>query len=103
GSTAHGWHPFGGTHSDGDILLVSYFTVGDSTSAIKVFRWSGDDATGSLVAVPAPPNSTFAIVNGAPISVPWSFADKSRNTGPAAGEFLEEGVNLTALGLGGCF
>src|SRR5207237_5948496 len=29
--------------------------------------------------------------------------DKSRNTGPAAGEFLEEGVNLSALGLEGCF
>src|SRR5262249_46738299 len=36
-------------------------------------------------------------------TVPWSFIDKSRNTGPAAGEFLEEGVNLSALGLGGCF
>src|SRR5205085_905515 len=33
----------------------------------------------------------------------WSFADKSHNTRPAAGEFLEEGVNLTALGLGSCF
>src|SRR4029077_3801662 len=34
---------------------------------------------------------------------PWSFTDKSHNSGPAPGEFLEEGVNLTALGLGGCF
>ena len=55
------------------------------------------------MAVATPPNSTFAIVNGGPISVPWPFTDKSRNSGPAAGEFLEEGVNLTALGLGGCF
>jgi hypothetical protein len=47
--------------------------------------------------------STFAIVNGSPITVPWSFTDKSHNTGPAAGEFLEEGINLTALGLQGCF
>ena len=37
------------------------------------------------------------------ISVPWSFTDKSRNSSPAAGEFLEEGVNLSSLGLGGCF
>jgi uncharacterized repeat protein (TIGR01451 family) len=101
--TTNGGHPFTGTHADGDILLVSDFTVGGSVSTIKVFRWTGDDATGSLVPVTTPPSSTFAIVNGAPISVPWSFRDKSRNTSPAAGEFLEEGVNLTALGLGGCF
>jgi uncharacterized repeat protein (TIGR01451 family) len=101
--TQNGGHPFIGTHTDGDILLVSDFTIGGSVSTIKVFRWTGDDATGGLVAVPTPPNSTFAIVNGGPISVPWSFTDKSRNSGPAAGEFLEEGVNLTALGLGGCF
>jgi uncharacterized repeat protein (TIGR01451 family) len=101
--TTNGGHPFVGTHADGDILLVSDFTQGGSVSTIKVFRWTGNDATGSLVAVATPPNSTFAIVNSGPISVPWSFKDKSGNTSPAAGEFLEEGVNLTALGLGGCF
>src|SRR5205814_3727034 len=98
-----GGHPFTGTHADGDILLVSDFTTGGSVSTIKVFRWSGNDATGSLVAVATPPNSTFAIVNSGPITVPWTFKDKSGNTKPAAGEFLEEGVNLSALGLGGCF
>src|SRR5439155_18259862 len=101
--TTNGGHPFVGRHSDGDILLVSDFTTGGSTSTIKVFRWTGDDATGSLVAVATPPNSTFAIVNSGPITVPWTFSDKSHNTKPAAGEFLEEGVNLSALGLGGCF
>jgi len=101
--TQNGGHPFTGTHTDGDILLVSDFTQGGSVSTIKVFRWTGNDATGSLVAVPTPPNSTFAIVNGAAISVPWPFVDKSRNNGPAAGEFLEEGINLTGLGVGGCF
>jgi uncharacterized repeat protein (TIGR01451 family) len=104
--TQNGGHPFTGTHADGDILLVSDFTVGGSTSTIKVFRWTGDDATGSLVALnngnPIT-GSTFAIVNSGPISVPWSFTDKSHKTSPAAGEFLEEGVNLSALGLGGCF
>jgi hypothetical protein len=66
--TTNGGHPFVGTHADGDILLVSDFTQGGSVSTIKVFRWTGDDATGSLVAVPTPPNSTFAIVNSAPIT-----------------------------------
>src|SRR5262249_2697506 len=75
--SGNGTGPFLGTHTDGDILLVSDFTVGGSTSTIKVFRWTGNDATGSLVAVPTPPNSTFAIVNGAPITVPWTFQDKS--------------------------
>jgi uncharacterized repeat protein (TIGR01451 family) len=95
--------PFTGTHKDGDILLVSDFTIGGSTSTIKVFRWTGDDATGSLVQVAAPGTTTFAIVNSGSIAVPWTFTDKSHNTSPAAGEFLEEGVDLTALGLGGCF
>ena len=95
--------PFTGTHRDGDILLVSDFTQGGSTSTILVFRWTGNDATGSLVPVAAPGTTTFAIVNSGSIAVPWSFTDKSRRTSPATGEFLEEGVDLTALGLGGCF
>src|SRR5947199_326250 len=40
--TTNGGHPFVGTHSDGDVLLVSDFTVGGSTSTIKVFKWVGD-------------------------------------------------------------
>lgn len=99
----NGGRAFVGTHTDGDILLVSDFTVGGSVSTIKVFRWTGDDATGSLVPVTTPTGTTYAVVNGAPINVPWQFSDKSRNSGPAAGEFLEEAVDLTALGLGGCF
>src|SRR5213079_1765169 len=70
---------------------------------IKVFRWTGGDATGTLVPVTAPAGTTFAVVNAGPVAVPWAFTDKSRRTSPAAGEFLEEGVDLTALGLGGCF
>src|SRR5262249_53489178 len=104
--TTNGGHPFTGQHADGDILLVSDFTIGGSTSTIKVFRWTGDDATGSLVALNNgnPINgNTFAVVNGGPISVPWSYTNKSGASQPAAGEFLEEGVDLTALGLSGCF
>src|SRR5262249_10139310 len=104
--TTNGGHPFTGQHADGDILLVSDFTQGGSTSTIKVFRWTGDDATGSLVALnngnPISGN-TFATVNSGAISVPWSYTNKSGQSQPAAGEFLEEGVDLTALGLQGCF
>jgi uncharacterized repeat protein (TIGR01451 family) len=98
--------PFSGTHTDGDILLISDFTIGGSTSTIRVFKWQGNDATGKLVPLNNgnPINgSTFAIVNNAPISVPWSYTNKSGQHQPQAGEFLEEGVNLSGLGLNGCF
>src|SRR4029453_60353 len=36
--TTNGGHPFIGSHSDGDILLVSDFTQGGSVSTIKVYR-----------------------------------------------------------------
>src|SRR5262249_16711885 len=101
--TTNGGHPFIGAHEDGDILLVSDFTVGGSTSTIKVFKWVGDDATGSLQFVGGNSDNTFAIVNSGAISVPWSDTNKSGQNQPAHGEFLEEGVDLTALGLSGCF
>jgi uncharacterized repeat protein (TIGR01451 family) len=102
--TQNGGHPFTGQHQDGDILLVSDFTVGGSVSTIAVYRWTGNDATGHLVNITALGNpNTFAIVNSAPISVPWSYTNKAGQTQPQAGEFLEEGVDLTALGIQGCF
>jgi hypothetical protein len=95
---------FTGTHSDGDVLLVSDFSVGGSVSTIAVYRWTGDDSTGHLLNITALGNpNTFAIVNSAPVSVPWAYMNKSGQTQPQAGEFLEEGVDLTALGLQGCF
>jgi uncharacterized repeat protein (TIGR01451 family) len=101
--TRNGGHPFTGAHADGDILLVSDFTTGSSVSTVNVFQWVGDDSTGSLEPVATPTGTTFAIVNGAPISVPWSYTDKSGRTSPGAGEFLEQGVDLTALRLSGSF
>src|SRR5262249_60086831 len=49
--------PFTGTHADGDILLVSDFTQGGSTSTIQVFRWTGTDSGGTLGPA-APPRTT---------------------------------------------
>src|SRR5439155_6360856 len=65
-----------------------------------------NDATGKLVALNNGNlinGDTFAIANGGPITTPWSFSNKSGESQPAHGEFLEEGVDLTALGLTGCF
>jgi hypothetical protein len=103
GEVSHGGHPFNGRHADGDLLLVSNLSSGGSTSAVQVYRWTGDDATGSLAPVELPADASLAIVNGAPISVPWAFTGKGGNTQPAAGEFLEEGVDLTELGQTGDF
>jgi uncharacterized repeat protein (TIGR01451 family) len=103
-SKANGTGPFTGTHQDGDILLVSDFTVGGSVSTIAVYRWTGNDATGHLQNITALGNpNTFAIVNSAPINVPWLYTNKQGQIQPQAGEFLEEGVDLTALGIQGCF
>ena len=102
GVTANGGHPFTHPHTDGDVLLVSDFTMGGSTSTIKVFRWTGDDSTGSLAALnngnPVAGN-TFAVVNGGTVGVPWPYTNKSGQHQPAVGELLEEGMDLTALGL----
>jgi uncharacterized repeat protein (TIGR01451 family) len=100
--------PFAGKHMDGDILLVSDFSTGGSVATVSVYKWVGDDATGSLQFVGGNSTNTFAIVNGSTLTLPWTFTDKGKTGGTgsnqaAQGEFLEEGVDLTALGLSGCF
>ncbi|MCA9071879.1 MAG: hypothetical protein KDA84_23285, partial [Planctomycetaceae bacterium] len=88
---------FTGEHTDGDLLFVVDFTVGGSTPVVNLFRWTGTDAEGELTPLSAPTGATFAEVNSDPVSVPWSFIDKQGFTSPQAGEFLQVGVDLTAL------
>jgi hypothetical protein len=88
---------FSGAHTDGDLLLVVDFTVGGSTPVVKLYRWTGSDASGTLTPLSAPAGSTFAVVNSGPTAVRWSFLDKSGSTSPQAGELLRAGVDLTAL------
>jgi hypothetical protein len=101
GVTNNGAHPFVGQHADGDILVLCDFTIAGSVSTATVYRWTGDDATGSLVFVPAPTNtgSSYVTVNSAPISVPWPYANRAGIGMPVAGEFLEGAIDLTAFGL----
>jgi uncharacterized repeat protein (TIGR01451 family) len=101
--TTNGGHPFVGQHRNGDILLISNFTQGGSVSTIAVYEWVGNDSTGGLQFVGGNSTNTFAVVNSAAVSVPWSYTNKAGQSQPQAGEFLEEGVDLTALGLSGCF
>ncbi|NYJ04580.1 hypothetical protein [Petropleomorpha daqingensis] len=124
GSTSGG---FNGVHKTGDVLVVSDFSNGGTTSTITVYSWdpSCTKTTGSTVGTCGDANlrikgtSTSAncasagandqfcgIVNPTTITMPWSFTDKSGTANNQAlnGEFYEGGVNLTALGLGGtCF
>ena len=109
---------FTGGHTDGDVLVVSAFSNGGTVSTINVYRWDGDDATGSLNTTPIGTgvdcrsatlpvgDSACAAANLADITVPWltsNFKDKV-GTKLRTAEFFEGGINLTDLDLGGkCF
>lgn len=101
---------FSGGHMDGDIFVVSGFTSGGQTSEIDVYRWVGDDATGSLVLIttvlggatctssPTGDHFACAISNTSPVAAPWPYTPKSGPAGtyPVA-SFFEGGINVKAL------
>ena len=103
------------THTVGDLLILSDFSVGGSTSTISVYMWvgSGGDTNGTLdklngstsascdPLVGTTADAFCGIVNKteSPLTVaPWSFTDKSGNHGYLNGEFYEGGVDLKAVG-----
>jgi hypothetical protein len=110
---------FGGTHKDGDVLIISQFTIGGAVSTIQVYTWDG--TTNSLIG-PAESGTQCdprtgstnlcGTVNGVPVFTGgWSFTPKSTISNPGFctaaagvtgtcmdfGEFLEIGLDLTAL------
>jgi hypothetical protein len=118
---------FNGVHKAGDLLVVTDFSIGGTTSSITVYAWDPTctSTTGSTVGAcgdanlrikgtatnancaSASANDQFCgIVNASTITMPWSFTDKSGTPTDQAlqGEFFEGGLNLTDLGLAGeCF
>ena len=97
---------FTGHHTDGDLLVVSNYTNGGSTQNVVVYRWTGNDATGSLVQQSSggicgstSPDTSCAIANTVAITSPWAPTTHQPNT------FVEAGLDLTALlgNGGGCF
>ena len=118
---------FNGVHKAGDLLVVTDFSNGGTTSTITVYAWDPTctSTTGSTVGTcgdanlrikgtstsascaSAAANDQFCgIVNPNTITMPWPFTDKSGTpiNGALNGEFFEGGLNLTALGLAGeCF
>jgi len=118
---------FTGSHQAGDILVISDFSNGGTTSTITVYKWDpsctatnkpdgacGDANLRRLETSDAAKCSAAAgvgdpfcgIVNAGTITMPWTFVDKSGTPGNGAlnGEFYEAGINLSTLGLAGeCF
>jgi len=108
-------------HTPGDLLVISDFSNGGTTSTISVFVWdttvsgnlrllaSSDNANCGTAAA----NDAFCgIVNPANGTIaPWPFVDKTAinpTTHPAntylQGELYEAGINLSTLGLANeCF
>ena len=117
---------FTGVHKNNDVLVISDFSNGGTTSTITVYKWDtsckkttgstagtcGDanlrillSSTNANCATAAANDAACGLVNSTNGTVaPWSFTDKSGNSTYLQGEFYEGGVNLTNLGLGGtCF
>jgi hypothetical protein len=123
-----GSHSFTGHHANGDLLIISDFSNGGTTSTISAYFWDTSctkAATGKNLTAPycgaanlmlqatstaancAVSSATAAfcgIVNTGTTTSPWPFADKNGQTSYRENEFYEAGVNLSKLGIGGeCF
>ena len=108
---------FAGQHAVGDILVLGTFTQGGATSQIRVFRWVGSGGNQASGTVQGPEatlgdclpsgfsNSGCATVNNSTIEVwpTYTFKGDDRSSWAPAGGFFEGGINLTDLGLAGCF
>src|SRR5215475_15702720 len=118
---------FTGVHRTGDILVISDFSNGGTTSTITVYSWDptckkttgttagtcGDanlrnlgTSTNANCATAAANDTFCGLVNPGTITMPWPFTDKSGTPGNGAlnGEFYEGGINLSSFGLGNeCF
>lgn len=111
-----------GQHADGDILILSDFSVGGGTVTIRVFQWNGPGGTiagqGAIngvldllagtsdpsVGIVADcdtignPHDFCATVNDGDETSPWPFDPKDgANDVFAAGEFYEGGIDLGAF------
>src|SRR5258706_303626 len=93
---------FSGTHTVGDILILSNFTNGGGNPEIKAYEWVGSGGSdGTLDSVPVNGINLYAIVNSINVPSPWPYVPK---TGPvnifAPASFFEGGIDLTGLGAG---
>jgi hypothetical protein len=119
---------FTGVHHEGDILVVSELLKGGEVPQLSVYKWVGNDATGSpkLITtigaadctpgvdthgepVPEVSGPACATVNTAQTSSPWPYTEKASDGGVvpnkfSKGTFFEGGIDLTSLDLANqCF
>jgi hypothetical protein len=102
-------------HRNGDLLIISDFSNGGTTSTISVYKWnsavSGNlellQTSDAANCATAGNNDAFCGIvnpNNGTATGGWGFTDKSGNHSFLNGEFYEGGVNLSTLGLSGeCF
>lgn len=116
---------FVGTHTDGDLLIVSDFSQGGAVSTINIFTWSSGTLVLTKTLSPAPCNpvgggsdfcgqvnnaftqviATKGKFSGQPVLVAanvstggWPFNEKTAGaTSYVTGEFLEIGVDLNKI------
>ena len=118
---------FPGVHKDGDILVVSEFSVGGVISTIRAYEWVGDspgalnttpiaEGSGSAgdtcdLIDPTTPDAICAQVNTGTLvkGTDFDWFTETKQPGPSpsndldVSEFFVGGLNLTKLGLDGCF
>ena len=104
---------FSGVHEDGDLLIISEFSNGGTTSTITVYKWLNGAAVfvaggENQKCTPAGATDPFCgIVNPADGTVaPWLYTDKDGNTSYLQGDLYEAGINLSdpSINVGGeCF
>jgi len=98
---------FGGSHTVGDVLVLSDFTQGGRVGTVRVFKWvgaGGSDGSLDLLASAtdcssAPPDDVAcAEGNTAATASPWSFIPKSGSAGVfPQGSFFEGAIDVTRL------
>jgi hypothetical protein len=105
---ADGTGMFTGTHTNGDILVLADFRNGGRAGRVTVYRWQGDDATGSLVLVAdrteadcsvTADDKYCAVVNNVTgEDPPWPYINKDgTNVYGGAGALFEGGINLNEV------
>src|SRR5262249_46450050 len=98
-----------GLHTVGDIFIVADFPQSGTQATISAYKWVGPGgSTSSLQLLTTDSTNLFAIVNTSNTpSRGWPFTSNATNPPTPANtfaplEFLEGGIDLTALGLPDC-
>jgi hypothetical protein len=97
-------------HENGDLLVLVNFSNGGTTPTTQVFRWQngavasvGIGGTVLCSSGTIPAAGFCGITNATTIDAPWTYQGKDGGSSFARGAFFEGGIDLTALGLTGCF